>query len=75
MQGWGGAVASLSGGTLEVEDNTIVNTESTAVRTVARPWARRVPVEVAMVTRVVLAEKRVRIGADRQRRAERAALC
>jgi hypothetical protein len=40
----------------------------------ARLWARRVPVEVATGTRVV-AEKRVRIGAGRQRRVEiRAAL-
>ena len=42
----------MSGGTLELDGSTIANTESTAVRTVA-PWARRVAVEVAVVTRCV----------------------
>ena len=49
-----GAVASISAGTLELDGNTIVNTASTTVRTVARLGA----IEVAV------------IGAGRQRRAE-----
>ncbi len=62
-----GTVAFVSeAGALELDGNTIVNTESTTVRIVARLGA----IEVAVVTRAV-AEKRVRIGADRHRRAGR----
>ncbi len=60
-----GAVASISAGTLELDGNTIVNTASTTVRTVARLGA----IEVAVVTRA-LSENSGRIGAGRQRRAE-----
>ena len=60
-----GTVASISAGTLKLDGNTIVNTASTTVRTVARLGA----IEVAVVTRA-LSEKGGRIGAGRQRRAE-----